>query len=225
MCGRFTLVKPGKIKFHRMGGPTLPLFPRYNIAPSQTVLAIADFGAGVEWSLLTWSLVPSWSKDGKGFINARSETLDEKASFSESFRERRCLIPADGFFEWRRAGRAKQPFYFQLQSEGPFAFAGVWDRWNRNGESVISCAIITTEANELLSPIHDRMPVILQPDAYEAWLDPNTEPEILRRLLQPFPASQMKSHPVGSGVNHPENDSAEIIVRVDAEPGTTPSLF
>lgn len=225
MCGRFTLVKPGKIKFHRLGGPTFPLFPRYNIAPSQTVLAIADFGAGAEWSSLTWSLVPSWSKDGKGFINARSETLDEKASFSESFRERRCLIPADGFFEWRKAGRAKQPFYFQLRGEGPFAFAGVWDRWNNHGTSVISCAIITTEANELLSPIHDRMPVILQPDAYEAWLDPKTEPAILKRLLQPLPALEMKSHPVGSGVNYPENDSAEIIVRVDAERGTTPSLF
>jgi putative SOS response-associated peptidase YedK len=225
MCGRFTLVKPGKIKFQRMGQPTQPLFPRYNIAPSQTVLAIADFGAGVEWSSLTWALVPSWSKDGKGFINARSETLEEKASFSESFRERRCLIPADGFFEWRRAGRAKQPFYFQLRDEGAFAFAGVWDRWRNGGNSVVSCAIITTEANELLSPIHDRMPVILQPDAYEAWLDPKTDPVVLKRLLQPFPASEMKSYPVGSAVNHPDNDTAEIIVRVDAEPGTTPSLF
>jgi len=225
MCGRFTLVKPGKIKFQRVGQPTQPLFPRYNIAPSQTVLALADFGDGVEWSSLTWALIPSWSKDGKGFINARCETLEEKASFSESFRERRCLIPADGFFEWRRAGRAKQPFYFQLQNEGTFAFAGVWDRWQNNGKTVISCAIITTEANELLSPIHDRMPVILQPAAYDAWLDPKTEPQVLNRLLQPFPASEMKSYPVGSTVNYPDKDTAEIIVRVDAERGTTPSLF
>jgi putative SOS response-associated peptidase YedK len=225
MCGRFTLVKPGKIKFQRVGQPAQPLFPRYNIAPSQTVLALADFGDGVEWSSLTWALIPSWSKDGKGFINARCETLEEKASFSESFRERRCLIPADGFFEWRRAGRAKQPFYFQLQNEVAFAFAGVWDRWQNNGKTVVSCAIITTEANELLSPIHDRMPVILQPDAYDAWLDPKTDVHVFKRLLQPFPASEMKSYPVGSAVNYPDNDTAEIIVRVDAERGTTPSLF
>ena len=225
MCGRFTLVKPSKIKFNRVAESGLPLFPRYNIAPSQMVLAIADFGGGLEWSSLGWALIPSWSKDGKGFINARGETLEEKASFSESFRERRCLIPADGFFEWRRAGRAKQPFYFQLNDERPFAFAGVWDRWNNKGTSVISCAIITTEANELLRPIHDRMPVILQPEAYEAWLDPKSEPVVLKRLLQPFPASEMKSYPVGSAVNYPDNDNAEIIVRVDAERGTTPSLF
>lgn len=188
-------------------------------------MAIADFGQGAELSSLIWSLIPSWSNDGKGFINARCETLEAKPSFSESFQRRRCLIPADGFFEWKRSGKAKQPYYFQLNDESPFAFAGVWDRWEKNDVSIISCAIITTAPNELLSPIHDRMRVIMQRRSCDAWLDPRTDPVVLKELLSPFPAFEMKSHPVSSAVNHPQNDSAELIVRVDAERGTTPSLF
>ena len=229
MCGRFTLKSPERIKLARRNAANLPpLFPRYNIAPSQTVLALADFGNGPELSPLTWGLIPSWSKDSKGFINARSETIETKPSFSESFQRRRCLIPADGFFEWKRTGKAKQPFYFQLNDESVFAFAGVWDRWTKDAGSnvsIVSCAIITTEANEILNPIHDRMPVILHPELHDTWLDPRTGSAELKELLSPFPASEMKSHPVGSGVNHPENDSAELVVRVDAEAGTTPSLF
>lgn len=226
MCGRFTLKSPKRMKFAQLNGANQPpLLPRYNIAPSQTVLALADFGQGPELSPLTWGLIPSWSKDSKGFINARSETIETKASFSESFQTRRCLIPADGFFEWKRTGKAKQAFYFQLNDESVFAFAGVWDRWTKNGSSINSCAIITTEANELLHPIHDRMPVILHPELYGIWLDPRTGSAELKELLAPFPSSEMKSHPVGSGVNHPENDNAELVVRVDAEVGTTPSLF
>ena len=226
MCGRFTLKSPGRIKFdHVNGSSLLPLLPRYNIAPSQTVLVFADFGNGPELSPLTWGLIPSWSNDGKGFINARSETIETKPSFSESFQQRRCLIPADGFFEWKRTGKAKQPFYFQLNDESVFAFAGVWDRWKKNNVAIASCAIITTEANELLNPIHDRMPVILHPELQGIWLDPRTGSAELKELLAPFPACEMKSHPVGSGVNKPDNDNAELVVRVDAEPGTTPSLF
>ena len=226
MCGRFTLKSPERIKLARLNAENVPLlFPRYNIAPSQTVLTLADFGSGPELSPLTWGLIPSWSTDSKGFINARSETIETKASFSESFQRRRCLIPADGFYEWKRTGRAKQPFYFQLNDESVFAFAGVWDRWTKDGASINSCAIITTEANELLHPIHDRMPVILHPELHGIWLDARTESAELKELLAPFPASEMKSHPVSSAVNRVENDSAELVVRVDAEVGTTPSLF
>jgi putative SOS response-associated peptidase YedK len=133
----------------------LPFEARYNIAPSQKVLVIADFGRGIEERMLTWGLIPSWSTDGKGFINARCETLEERPSFSESFRLRRCLVPADGFFEWKRTGRAKQPFYFQARDEAPVMFAGIWDTWRTRGELVSSCAIITTPANELVAKLHN----------------------------------------------------------------------
>ena len=127
MCGRFALHSRDRIKLK--ASPTLELSveARYNIAPSQPILAIADFGKGLEGRMLTWGLIPSWSTDGKGFINARAETLEDKPSFSESFQRRRCLIPADGFFEWKRTGREKRPFYFQLNDESPFAFAGISD--------------------------------------------------------------------------------------------------
>ena len=225
MCGRFTLKSPGRILDRFQGSDSQPLLPRYNIAPSQNVIALADFGHGPELGSLTWGLVPSWSTDGKGSINARSETLETKGSFSESFQKRRCLILADGFFEWKKTGRVKQPYYFQLNDESVFAFAGVWDRWRRGGVSLVSCAIITTEANELLSPIHDRMPVILPSELYDIWLDPRTNRTELKELLSPYPAAEMKGHPVSSAVNHTDNDNAELVVRMDAEPGTTPSLF
>ena len=225
MCGRFTLRSSRRIKLEGARNLDLPLEPRYNIAPSQNVLTIGDFGAHLEARLLTWGLIPSWSTDGKGFINARAETLDEKPSFSESFRLRRCLIPADGFFEWKRTGREKRPFYFQLHDELPFAFAGIWDTWSNRGELVASCAIITTAANELIGELHDRMPVILLPDAYESWLDPKATPVSLRQMLAPIPASKMTSYPVSSAVNHPDNENKRLIVRVDNEVGTIPSLF
>ncbi|HLE63914.1 MAG TPA: SOS response-associated peptidase, partial [Pyrinomonadaceae bacterium] len=136
MCGRFTLKSPGRVKFDGLRTSNLLFEPRYNIAPSQTILAIADSGRGVELSSIIWSLIPSWSNDGKGYINARCETLETKPAFSESFQKRRCLIPADGFFEWKRLGRSKQPYYFQMQDESPFAFAGIWDRWKRGERSI-----------------------------------------------------------------------------------------
>ena len=225
MCGRFTLKSPGRVKFDGLRTSNLLFEPRYNIAPSQTILAIADSGRGVELSSIIWSLIPSWSNDGKGYINARCETLETKPAFSESFQKRRCLIPADGFFEWKRLGRSKQPYYFQMQDESPFAFAGIWDRWKRGERSITSCAIITTAANEMVSAFHDRMPAILQPESYDVWLDQKAAPAAVKKLLLPFSSAKMKCHPVSSEVNHPENDKAELIVRVDAESGTTLSLF
>ena len=225
MCGCFTLRSRDRIKLKGLVNSDLPFEARYNIAPSQAILTVADFGHGVELSSLTWGLIPSWSSDGKGFINARCETLETKPSFSESFRRRRCLIPADGFFEWKRLGRVKQPSYFQLEDESPFAFAGIWDQWRKGELSIASCAIITTAANDLVGALHDRMPAILQPESYDLWLNPSTDPVVLKKMLSPFPASKMKSHPVSSSVNHPENDNEELIERVDAEVGTTRSLF
>ncbi len=156
MCGRSTLKSPGRTKFDGVNRSHLPpLFPRYNIAPSKSVLAIIERNAEPEAALLQWGLIPSWSKEAKGFINARAETLERKPSFSESFLRRRCLIPADGFYEWKKSGSWKQPYYFQMKDEGPFAFAGIWDQWRGDETSIDSCAIITTTANELLAPIHN----------------------------------------------------------------------
>ncbi len=209
MCGRFTLRTRDRIKLKGLSMSELPFEARYNIAPSQSILAIADFGQGTELTSLTWGLIPSWSSDGKGFINARSETLETKPSFSESFQRRRCLIPADGFFEWKRSGRSKQPYYFQLKDESQFAFAGIWDRW-RSGEKLVAAC---------------RMPAILVPESYDVWLSPNTDSVLLKRLLMPFPARNMKSYPVSSVVNYPENDNDQLIKRMDVEVGATPSLF
>ena len=226
MCGRFTLKSPGRIKFdhvNRLGLP--PLFPRYNIAPSQSVLAIVQHADEREAEFLQWGLIPSWSKDGKGFINARSETIEDKPSFSESFQRRRCLIPADGFYEWERSGRIAQPYFFHIRDESPFAFAGIWDEWQGDEKVIASCAIITTIANELLASIHDRMPVILPPESQDQWLDGDSDPLTLRNLLAPFPASEMASHAVSYDVNHPKIDDEYLIRPVEPNIGVTPSLF
>jgi putative SOS response-associated peptidase YedK len=135
------------------------------------------------------------------------------------------LIPADGFFEWKRTGREKRPFYFQVNDESPFAFAGIWDTWSSRGDVVTSCAIITTAANELVRELHDRMPTIVFQEFHDDWLDLNTDPAVLKKLLTPFPASKMKSYPVSRAVNAPENEGEKLIAHVDAEVGTIPSLF
>lgn len=226
MCGRFTLKSPGRIKFDRINRLNLPpLFPRYNIAPNQSVLAIVQRGVERDAAFLQWGLIPSWSKEGKGFINARSETIEDKPSFSESFQRRRCLIPADGFYEWQRSGKIAQPYYFQMHDESLFAFAGVWDEWQHDGKVITSCAIITTTANELLSSIHDRMPVILPLESQDSWLSSNSMPGTLKNLLAPFPASEMVSHPVSYDVNHPKIDDEYLTRPVEPNIGVTLSLF
>src|SRR5467141_3326751 len=169
---RTLLRSGGNAKFYGVPASQLPLWvPRYNIAPSQDVQVIVTRATAREVALFRWGLIPSWSKEPKGFINARAETLETKPSFRESFQRRRCLIPADGFYEWKRTGRARQAFFFQMSDEAPFAFAGIWDEWRKDGVSIVSCAIVTTGANELLEPIHDRMPVILPEESTELWLD------------------------------------------------------
>jgi putative SOS response-associated peptidase YedK len=221
MCGRFTLKTAPRVKLAGLQSFDLPFEARYNIAPTQEVLVVADFGHGPELTKLVWGLIPARSTDGKIFINARSETIDTKPSFAESFRRRRCLVLADGFFEWKHSGRAKQPYYIHLHDQSTFAFAGIWD--SRGSQK--SCAIVTTTANKAMEPIHQRMPVILPPEAYRIWLDPRTDVASLRELLVPYPEAMMSSHPVSTAVNSTQNDSAELVVREDCEIGTTPSLF
>ena len=225
MCGRFTLRTRDRIKLKGLSTSELPFEARYNIAPSQSILAIADFGNSLDLRYLVWGLVPSWSKDGKGFINARSETIEDKPSFSESFQRRRCLIPADGFYEWQRSGKIAQPYFFQMKDESPFAFAGIWDEWQGDGKVIASCAIITTTANELLASIHDRMPVILRSQSYDTWIEGDYEPAKLRDLLAPFPASEMMSHAVGYDVNHPKIDDEHLLRPVEPNLGVNLSLF
>ena len=223
MCGRFTLRAVDRIRIALENRERLDGFiPRYNIAPTQDVLVVRS---PAEAELFHWGLIPSWSKEPKGIINARSETLETKASFSESFQRRRCLVLADGFYEWQRTGRARKAFYFQMKDGSPFAFAGIWDRWRNGNTRINSCAIITTDANEVLQPVHDRMPVILRPENYDGWLDPRANSTELKRLLKPYPEEEMKSHPVSSQVNAADVDKEELIDRVDVEVGTTPSLF
>lgn len=216
MCGRFTLRAPDRIKLRQQN--LSEIAPRYNIAPSQEVLAITQSESRRDLSTFVWGLVPSWSKEAKGFINARAETLEDKPSFSESFLRRRCLIPADGFYEWQRNGKTKQPYYFQLNDESVFSFAGIWDEWRKDGVSIATCAIITTKPNELLATIHDRMPVMLSAAAEDAWLRPEARPKELMSLLVPYPAAEMKSYPVSQKVNHAQAEDPELVEPVELVP-------
>jgi putative SOS response-associated peptidase YedK len=229
MCGRFTLRSTDRIRMRLANASQLPLevlAPRYNIAPSQDVLVVTHKANERVANVMRWGMIPSWSKEPKGFINARAETLELKPSFSESFERRRCLVPADGFYEWRRDKKSRQPFYFQLEDEAPFAFAGLWDRWEKDGISINSCAIVTTTPNELLETIHDRMPVILSAAAQDEWLQSKADPSSLQELLVPFPGEAMKSHPVSTQVNYADVEGAELVEPVElvTEP-TTGMLF
>jgi putative SOS response-associated peptidase YedK len=220
MCGRFTLFEADKIlskEFGVSGFP--PLSSRYNIAPSQSVAAVrtAPAGTGRELALLRWGLIPSWSKDpaiGNRLINARAETAMEKPSFRNAFRRHRCLIPASGFYEWQRRERGKQPYFVRMRDEQLFAFAGLWDRWESPDKGVIeTCTILTTAANAVLAPIHDRMPVILPPAEYARWLDPALQnTDSLGPLLVPFPPEDMMAFPVSARVNAPSVDDEKCIV-------------
>jgi putative SOS response-associated peptidase YedK len=221
MCGRFTQRHPAaKLKKEFGVEEVLEIEARYNIAPTQSILGIRQMPDGREISFLKWGLIPSWAKDssmGARLINARSETVTEKPSFREAFKRRRCIIPADGFYEWQRTGGRKQPYFFHMQDDRPFGFAGLWDRWKgEDGEVIESCTILTTEANEVLRIVHDRMPVILHPETYELWLDDDVRKADLRKeLLRPFPASEMSSYPVGTLINNPRNQGEKLVAQLE----------
>jgi putative SOS response-associated peptidase YedK len=213
MCGRFTLTTDGARLQERFALDTLePAYtPSYNIAPSQPVVAILNDGERrAAW--LRWGLVPSWAKDpsmGQRLINARAETVADKPSFRRAFRQRRCLVLADGFYEWRRHGKQKQPMYIGLRHREPFAFAGLWEVWrDAAGAPLHTCTLLTTTANTLLQPIHERMPVILPPAAESMWLDRQiVEPQHLLPLLVPYAPAAMVAYPVSPLVNSPRNNS------------------
>ena len=218
MCGRFTLtVNPADLKDAFANFRFPPRFaPRFNIAPSQPLLAIPNDGHR-QATFFLWGFMPTWAKDAnfeRRLINARSETLAEKPSFKGAYKYRRCLILADGFYEWQALGKAKTktPHYIFMKSRQPFAFAGLWSDWeSADGSTVKTCTIITTQPNELMRPIHARMPVILPPAAYRAWLDPRPRND-LQPLLKPYPAEEMDAYPVSTLVNSPTNDRMECVV-------------
>ena len=202
--------------------PNLP--PRWNVAPSQDIPAVRlDRHGKRRLVSLRWGLIPYWAKDAKiGYrtINARAETVATAPAFREAFRKRRCLIPADGFYEWQKQGGTRQPYRVILKDGAPFALAGLWERWRNpeNGEKVESCTIIVTDANELVAPLHDRMPVIIDPADFDAWLDTSRGTETAQALLKPYPAETMTAYPVSKHVNKPENDDPGCIEPVTLEP-------
>ena len=218
MCGRFTLrARPDAIAAE-FGLADVPLLePRYNIAPTQAVATVRlDRETGTRrLDLMRWGLVPSWADDpaiGNRLINARAETVAEKPAYRSAFKTRRCLIVADGFYEWMQIDGRKQPYHIRFQDDRPFAFAGLWESWRGAACAFESCAVITGEPNELVRPIHDRMPVILRREDYDRWLDPAvTDAAMLGGLLVPYPAAEMVAYPVSTMVNAPDNDRPECV--------------
>lgn len=222
MCGRFTLRTPAaKVAQHFRLSEIPDLEARYNIAPSQDI-AIVRTGEGQqrELTFCRWGFVPFFAKDpneGHKPINARSETAPTSPMFRAAMRRRRCLVPADGFYEWKRVGSKKQPFYIRLKSDQPFALAGIWERWGENDE-LQTCAVLTTDANELMRPIHERMPVLIPPDAYDLWLDPEVEDASrLKHLFEPYPDDQLEAYAVHPSVNRPTHDSPDCIQPIDQQ--------
>ncbi len=223
MCGRFTLSATLTTLTKTFPEFELPdqIIPRYNITPTQEVAVVAN-DKNTKIQFFRWGLIPSWAKDptiGNRMINSRSETLAEKPSFRTAYRRWRCLVLADGYYEWRKepGGGAKTPFYIRMASEKPFAFAGLWEQWqpSRDADTVLSCTILTCPPNEILERVHNRMPVILDYDAYDLWLEPtNQKPAELNHLLKPYPADEMTAHAVSRLVNQPKNDRAECILPV-----------
>lgn len=223
MCGRITLtVRPEQL-IEEFGVQEVDeqFVPRYNLAPTQGAAVICDRDSA-RVQLFRWGLVPFWAKDlkiGSKLINARSDSVASKPAFRKSFEGKRCLILADGFYEWRTtAARRKQPYYISLKDRRPFAFAGLWASWRpAEGESVHSCSVITTDANALVGRLHDRMPVILPREARALWLDHATSPEVLRDLLRPYPAEEMESFAVSPVVNSPAHEGPDCLTPVQEQ--------
>jgi putative SOS response-associated peptidase YedK len=222
MCGRFTLSKTVEALAQAFGVPqVIEIEPQYNIAPTQSVTAVLynQKSKEREFKQLHWGLIPSWAKEpsiSAKLINARAETVAEKPAFRSAFVHRRCLILADGFYEWKKESRKKQPFYFCLKDQQPFAFAGLWEQWESfEGEQIASCTILTTQANDLVKEIHERMPVILEQHNYNLWLDQQVQaPQTLQPLLHSYPVSLMIGYPVSTMVNNPKYNNPECIAQI-----------
>jgi|SRR6266851_6420220 len=236
MCGRYRLTAKERYLAEHFGiddVEDVQWTPRYNIAPTQQGVVIRQDRDQPKRtiSLMRWGLIPYWAQDpsfGNRTINAMAETASEKPAFREAMRKRRCLVPADGFFEWKKlSSKRKQPYNIGMLDDSVFAFAGLWDRWrSSSGELVESCSILTTDANSLTKDIHDRMPVILRPEDYDHWLDPGiTDPEQVQELLHPFDPRLMKKYPLSSAVSNVNNDGPECVQEVPADETATPTLF
>jgi len=214
MCGRFTLIAPGEAVAELFHLPEIPpLEARFNIAPTQPVAAVRVSlkSESRELTYFHWGLIPRWAKDpaiGSRMINARSETAAEKPSFRSAFKYRRCLVPTDGFYEWQKVNGRKQPVRIQVEDGGIFAIAGLWEHWiSQDGSEIESCTLLTTEPNDTMRPIHNRMPVILPPDDFDLWLDPAVQKaDQVQHLLRPYQAGGMRHYPVSTHVNNPRND-------------------
>ena len=223
MCGRFTITQLPDALDNPFGveipdAVRIDFHPRYNVAPTQPILAVRarPDNERREPVRLRWGMIPSWAKDpaiGNRMINARAESVADKPAFRAALRRRRCLILADGFYEWQRRGRSKQPYYFRLKGGGLFAFAGLWEHWQSpGGEEIQSCTMLTTTANDLCRTVHVRMPLILKPESYDPWLDPAVQTsKPLAPLMVPFPENLMECHPVSTRVNNPANDGPENV--------------
>ena len=225
MCGRFVLTTPADALAAEFAAATggLVLRPRYNIAPMQDVVVVRSVEGRRELAMLRWGLIPSWARDpaiASKLINARSETAAEKPSFRNAMKKRRCIVPATGFYEWKREGTRKQPWYFHARTASPLAIAALWESWKSpEGDAVETCCLLTTAANAVLAPVHDRMPVLLDHDAALRWLDPAVgDPRTLEGLLKPAPASSLAAHPVSSAVNSVRNDGPGNIEETEGGP-------
>ena len=220
MCGRFVLQSAVDIisQIFKLGRVDMTLAPRFNIAPGQEIAIVVEEGGTRSLRSCRWGLVPNWAKDlseGHKMINARAETVAEKPSFRQSFLRHRCLIVADGFYEWKTEGGKKTPLYVRMKSGKPMGFAGLFNEWQGpDGKQVCTSTIITTEANSLLKPVHDRMPVIASPDRYDLWLSPGMQDQNrLLPVLTPCPAGLLEMYPVSTRVNSPANEGPENILQ------------
>jgi putative SOS response-associated peptidase YedK len=219
MCGRYTVTSaPEAIRalFRYEEQPDFP--PRYNIAPTQPIAIVRLIDGKRQFALVRWGLLPSWVKDPKNFallVNARGESVCEKPAYRAAMKRRRCLIPADGFYEWKSLGGRKQPFFVHAKSGEPLAFAGLWETWTGpNGEELETAAIVTTRANRTLEPIHDRMPVVVPPDAFDLWLDgANVDAKTAEVLIRPAPDDLLDAYEVSTAVNRTANDNAKLVER------------
>jgi putative SOS response-associated peptidase YedK len=216
MCGRYTLRTPIDVLAEGFEIQEYPssITPNYNVAPTQEVAVVVEEDEKRKLEMFHWGLIPSWAKDpskGNKMINARAETVSEKPSFRSAFKKRRCLILADGFYEWQKTDDGKQPYHVKMEDGSPFVFAGLWEIW-KDEEEIRSYTIITTEANDLMGEIHHRMPVILPPEDYDMWLDPDfDEKESLVSLLKPYPSDKMQAYIVSRRVNKPSNNEPSVV--------------
>ncbi|HZL39385.1 MAG TPA: SOS response-associated peptidase [Pseudolabrys sp.] len=216
MCGRYTVTSAPKAMRTLFGWDEEPNFPpRYNVAPAQPIAIVRLAGGKRQFALVRWGLLPSWVKDPRTFsllINARGETVLEKPAFRAAMKRRRCLIPADGFYEWQVDGGRKRPFFIHAKSGAPLAFAGLWETWTGpNGEELETAAIVTTRANQMLAPIHDRMPVIVPPEAFDLWLDcANVDAQTAAALITPAPEDLLEAYEISTAVNRTANDGPKL---------------